>query len=301
MQDDFAFLRGILYRPKDELPRLVYADWLEERGDPRAIFLRWQVEPSRQESAKLAQPLKAEAASNDARWIQWLTWSSNLPKGERLDIWQVTNGTGAVDVRGPFPTTLSVDGQRVGITWDDFAGSVGQYVVVRSHTRGNKAWTEIVEVLENGLHDAPIADQIQPMLNEFSNSLYYLHFSPSISQYTVVSTPHDDPGLPGYYPDSRNLLCTQPRERLDPPRVNLFRDRIQAGQRPIVLTTSTEEAYCEFVIDGHHKLAAYIEEMVPPAVLSIVRCDSPGVSLEEGLEFFPPRHPGRAHFPTTMR
>jgi uncharacterized protein (TIGR02996 family) len=35
-----AFLREIRDRPNDPTPRLVYADWLEERGDPRAEYLR---------------------------------------------------------------------------------------------------------------------------------------------------------------------------------------------------------------------------------------------------------------------
>jgi uncharacterized protein (TIGR02996 family) len=35
-----AFIAAILESPCDPSPRLVYADWLEERGDPRAEFLR---------------------------------------------------------------------------------------------------------------------------------------------------------------------------------------------------------------------------------------------------------------------
>src|SRR5262245_24019130 len=34
------FLRSILADPADELPRLAYADWLEERGDPQAEVIR---------------------------------------------------------------------------------------------------------------------------------------------------------------------------------------------------------------------------------------------------------------------
>jgi uncharacterized protein (TIGR02996 family) len=37
---DEAFLRAILASPEDAAPRLVYADWLEEQGDPRAELLR---------------------------------------------------------------------------------------------------------------------------------------------------------------------------------------------------------------------------------------------------------------------
>jgi len=38
--DDEAFLRAIVDAPGDDAPRLVYADWLDERGDPRGAYLR---------------------------------------------------------------------------------------------------------------------------------------------------------------------------------------------------------------------------------------------------------------------
>ena len=41
--DEEAFLRAISAAPDDAAPRLVYADWLDERGDPRAEFVRVQV------------------------------------------------------------------------------------------------------------------------------------------------------------------------------------------------------------------------------------------------------------------
>ena len=38
--DDEAFVRAIVAAPGDDLPRLVYADWLDDRGDPRGAYLR---------------------------------------------------------------------------------------------------------------------------------------------------------------------------------------------------------------------------------------------------------------------
>ena len=38
-----GLLSAILASPEDEALRLVYADWLEERGDTRAAFLRAEV------------------------------------------------------------------------------------------------------------------------------------------------------------------------------------------------------------------------------------------------------------------
>jgi uncharacterized protein (TIGR02996 family) len=40
MYDEEAFLQAIRTTPDDPTVRLVYADWLEERGDPRGEYLR---------------------------------------------------------------------------------------------------------------------------------------------------------------------------------------------------------------------------------------------------------------------
>lgn len=48
MTDRSAFLAAILATPRDDLPRLAFADWLEERGEsPRAAFIRLQCEARR--------------------------------------------------------------------------------------------------------------------------------------------------------------------------------------------------------------------------------------------------------------
>jgi uncharacterized protein (TIGR02996 family) len=44
MRDEEEFLQAIIAEPDDDGPRLVFADWLEERGDPRAEFIRVQCE-----------------------------------------------------------------------------------------------------------------------------------------------------------------------------------------------------------------------------------------------------------------
>src|SRR5437773_1472485 len=43
-----ALLAAVLAAPEDDAPRLIYADWLDEHGQPeRAQFIRLQVERSR--------------------------------------------------------------------------------------------------------------------------------------------------------------------------------------------------------------------------------------------------------------
>ena len=40
MTEEAAFVAAILASPRDDTPRLVFADWLDERGDPRGELLR---------------------------------------------------------------------------------------------------------------------------------------------------------------------------------------------------------------------------------------------------------------------
>jgi uncharacterized protein (TIGR02996 family) len=40
--EELAFLAGIRDQPDDDGPRLIFADWLDERGDPRGEFIRLQ-------------------------------------------------------------------------------------------------------------------------------------------------------------------------------------------------------------------------------------------------------------------
>jgi uncharacterized protein (TIGR02996 family) len=47
MTDERAFLTALLERPDDDATKLVYADWLEEQGDPRGEYLRLMLQVRR--------------------------------------------------------------------------------------------------------------------------------------------------------------------------------------------------------------------------------------------------------------
>jgi uncharacterized protein (TIGR02996 family) len=64
MTDDEAFIRAIVAAPAEDAPRLIYADWLEDRGDARGAYLRAEVASSG--DSKLLQAL---AEKFDATWV----------------------------------------------------------------------------------------------------------------------------------------------------------------------------------------------------------------------------------------
>lgn len=61
--DEAEFLRAIVARPADDTVRLVYADWLDERGETdRAAFIRVQIELARRPED---DPRRAELATRE--------------------------------------------------------------------------------------------------------------------------------------------------------------------------------------------------------------------------------------------
>lgn len=66
-----ALLASVVASPDDDLPRLVYADWLDENGDPdRAEFIRLQI--TRENGAATAEGAIREKVLLDAYGKQWL-------------------------------------------------------------------------------------------------------------------------------------------------------------------------------------------------------------------------------------
>lgn len=85
--EERAFLRRILEHPTADGPRLIYADWLDERGDPRGEFIRVQCalaslppdDPHREsllaQEHALSEAHRAAWTSNLPEWVQGCTFS----------------------------------------------------------------------------------------------------------------------------------------------------------------------------------------------------------------------------------
>jgi uncharacterized protein (TIGR02996 family) len=71
MTDEAALLAAILAHPDEDTPRLVYADWLDEHGQPeRAEFIRIQCDPNADEAAE-DRAVELEER-NRAKWLAGL-------------------------------------------------------------------------------------------------------------------------------------------------------------------------------------------------------------------------------------
>src|SRR5262245_18740108 len=94
--DEKAFVRGILDAPRDQALRLVFADWLEERGDPRGEYvgLRAARRATRATAARLAE-LRAVIAPG---WLPLLDRPPRKEQGWKLDSAPESLGSGAKSI-----------------------------------------------------------------------------------------------------------------------------------------------------------------------------------------------------------
>src|SRR5436309_530177 len=90
MTDDEAFVRAIVAAPGDDLPRLVYADWLDDRADPRGAYLRAEVEwagrwaPPSTRAGRWTMPTKLDRLAEGIDPV-WLARVSRPPVGVCCD------------------------------------------------------------------------------------------------------------------------------------------------------------------------------------------------------------------------
>jgi len=159
-------------------------------------------------------------------------------------------------------SALYVDGRPILLNWSDCTGSIGQELCHVENVSREDTVAEYRRLVEQGPEpDRPLCTQFDALLGQFTAGHYLLNLAPLDERdYTIgwESDLHPIGRVQWYYPDVGSvLLSTQPDERLDGDTVLYHLKRIEKGTRPIVVTASVTGAFCEFVLDGHHKLVAY--------------------------------------------
>jgi uncharacterized protein (TIGR02996 family) len=96
MTEELAFLTHLASNPGDDVTRLVYADWLDERGDERAGFLRAEQElaglcEDDPRAARLGRELSERRRSIRWDWLgvagkRWDAWLTAFPPPRKIQV-----------------------------------------------------------------------------------------------------------------------------------------------------------------------------------------------------------------------
>ena len=79
MDDESAFWRAIEARPDDPIPKFIFADWLDERGDRRCEAFRWAVANDRRPVVVEPGRLVVWKSMMPVEYATWLTTQCGLP------------------------------------------------------------------------------------------------------------------------------------------------------------------------------------------------------------------------------
>jgi hypothetical protein len=219
----------------------------------------------------------------------------------RVERIHVQDGTSFIDVRGGgFDSALFVEGKPIALNWCDCEGSVGQLLIrggVYNHQDHVRA---LRRVLLGGLDpELPLAVQLSPLLQLFSPAEYEIKLwedCPDCELFQVGATERLREELTGYYPFGFSLVATQAMEMLRISRIHRYAGIIATTpHRPIAITTTVEGGWCEFVLDGHHKLMAYQMAGLPPTFISICRIAGPAIEASI-VDAVNPNHPKASHY-----
>ena len=89
MTHEEAFLQAIREAPDDDGPRLIFADWLEERGDPRGAFIRVQCALERLDPA---DPARADLEDEKRALLDRHEWEWTAPLHGVASEWRFRRG-----------------------------------------------------------------------------------------------------------------------------------------------------------------------------------------------------------------
>jgi hypothetical protein len=221
----------------------------------------------------------------------------------RSEFYTLHQGLGLFKIiGGEFGTGLYFDGQPISFYWDDRRGSVAQYLA-RAKTLNDE--TNLVRVrnfVEGQVTETrSLAKQIKPLLKLFESGDYQLNLLiikdtlPMWDEYPGKALDMNlKEDIENFYPMGTELVTTRPKRLLNQERIKFYETSLKQGQRPIVITTSVRDGWAEFVIDGHHKLQAYMDLKIAPRVLQIVKQAYSPVT-EKDIEVFLSNYPNAAN------
>jgi hypothetical protein len=220
---------------------------------------------------------------------------------DAAETFQLDSGAALIDVRGGgFDIVLLIGGQPIALNWCDCGGSVAQYIARAGQANCEKELNSLRHTLSgNWSYDVPISSQILQFLKLLVPGRYQLDYVQSRPDCDLIefdskwdfATRHDS-----YYPFDTILVFTQASDALDVERVNHFVRCIRAGDRPIVLTVTADEGWCDFVVDGHHKLQAYKLLGVAPTFVRVCRLDAPNQTADSFAAYIGESHPMSSHY-----
>lgn len=217
------------------------------------------------------------------------------------EVIELSSGHALIDLRGGgFDSAVFVGGKPVVMIWSDCEGSVGQFLARAGAVNYESDLKSLRWILDGHLRgDLSLSVQIHPFMELLTPGCYQLELHRDVPDCTLMDyeaswrPEHDHIA---FYPYETTLVFLQPTDSLNEERIQHFVTVIQRGQRPIAIVGSVAAGWCDFVIDGHHKLRAYQLAGVAPTFIRICRLNASRLPIETLVNAVGELHPLGPHY-----
>lgn len=219
---------------------------------------------------------------------------------------QVNQGQNIIKLLSDNFSNCLVIEKALTVNWPDCAGSIGEYYSISNHSgeERERLTTELNGVLING-NENDILESFKTFLNLFSNGEYEIHFyilkikeHSFFGQDKLVyaeTVPENERFSGWFFPsfEEEHVFYTIPNDKINTERVDFYIDLINKGSRPkIVLFESFDSTNYEwsstYVLDGHHKLEAYLKLGIDIPAVKILKQKTEISDTEEIIKYVYP-------------
>jgi hypothetical protein len=213
---------------------------------------------------------------------------------------------GLIDIRGrELGCALYVEGRPIAMNWCDGCGSIGQYLIRRYASNADRKLACLEKVLNGGrlFSSLSLSAQLESLLELLAPGEYTLVLLRDAEDFSLIQYNTGwrfDVSRDAFYPYGRNLAATQPADTLNRTRIDYYKDQIRSGVCPVAVSITVEDGLVDYIIDGHHKLAAYKALDIPPTFLRIARVNAPELPVTT-IDDFSATHPLAKHYREQVR
>lgn len=200
----------------------------------------------------------------------------------------LVDGLGLIRIVGDsFETALFVDTMPIALFWNNNEGSIEQ-LLARAHPGPVDSRLSHLRTIAAGqlAPSTPLTSQVWFLLELLENGHYEIALRTLGKTWDVIDFSRDKlREIDGFYPlDS--FVATASGDLLSKERVDFYVSVIERGERPIAFVVAGAESNTAFVVDGHHKLAAYQACKAEPVVIEVRRLHPPALDPQLELSFF---------------
>lgn len=208
--------------------------------------------------------------------------------GHKIRKFMVMDGQAVIDIIADGFANALVIKKPVAVSWPDCGGSVGEYYAVSNHSFDEqKSLTAGINHAVNNGTDNEVFNAIEVFLNLFASGNYSVTISEINTQFEAIEYDRDTTYSNDLPPEDRFTnsiynygnelhLFSRSYATIDKGRVAEYRQLIGDGARPKVIAYQCNlnvSSHPYYIIDGHHKLLAYIELRLPAPAIYIERED----------------------------